>query len=120
MKLPFKPFLYGLLALSLPALGQTLNWTGAADGVSWNSPLNWSGGAVPGPAAYGRGGTQPTVTDASLALGYLDPEFFLGGSMTLDIEAARKAIDTHVAKPLSLSIEEAAAAMISVQRFKKR
>src|ERR1017187_2873648 len=48
MKLPFKLFLYGLLALSLPALGQTINWTGGGDGVSWNSPLNWSGGAVPG------------------------------------------------------------------------
>lgn len=51
-----------------------------------------SAGADPGPACYGLGGTEPTVTDADLLLGYLDPEFFLGGRMRLDIEAARAAI----------------------------
>jgi len=72
MKLPFKPFLYGLLALSLPALGQTLNWTGAADGVSWNSPLNWSGGAVPGPAndvvITGGAGTNVVISSGSITV----------------------------------------------------
>ncbi len=48
-----------------------------------------SAGAVPGPACYGQSGDKPTVTDASLVLGYLDPEFFLGGSMSLDVDAAR-------------------------------
>jgi N-methylhydantoinase A len=67
-----------------------------------------SAGADPGPACYGRGGTQPTVTDADLVLGYLDPGFFLGGAMALDGAAARDAIRCVVAEPLGLSIEEAA------------
>ena len=67
-----------------------------------------SAGADPGPACYGGGGTLPTVTDADLVLGYLDPDFFLGGEMRLDVEAARAAIGTHIAEPLGLSVEEAA------------
>jgi N-methylhydantoinase A len=67
-----------------------------------------SAGADPGPACYGRGGTRPTVTDADLILGYLDPGFFLGGTMTLDVDAARDAIRREIAEPLALSIEEAA------------
>ena len=51
-----------------------------------------SGGAVPGPACYGRGGTRPTVTDADLVLGYLDPANFAGGTMTLDLDAAKSAL----------------------------
>ena len=69
-----------------------------------------SAGAKPGPACYGRGGTEPTVTDASLVLGLLDPGHFLGGRMPLDMEAARAAID-RVASALSLSVEEAAYAI---------
>ncbi|MFN8592039.1 MAG: hydantoinase/oxoprolinase family protein [Thermomicrobiales bacterium] len=67
-----------------------------------------SAGADPGPVCYGRGGTEPTVTDADLVLGYLDPGFFLGGSMELDIAGAREAIRRVVAEPLGLGIEEAA------------
>src|SRR5581483_3985320 len=67
-----------------------------------------SAGADPGPACYGRGGDQPTVTDADLVLGYLDPDFFLGGEMALDPDAARAAIARHVADPLGLSVEAAA------------
>lgn len=67
-----------------------------------------SAGSVPGPACYGRGGTRPTVTDANLVLGYLNPSNFLGGEMGLDMNAARQAIDKHVAQPLGMSIEEAA------------
>jgi N-methylhydantoinase A len=66
-----------------------------------------SAGAMPGPACYGRGGVQPTVTDADLVLGYLDPDHFLGGKMPLDLEQAKSAIAT-VAEPLGLSITEAA------------
>jgi len=66
-----------------------------------------SAGAVPGPACYGRGGEQPTVTDANLVLGYYDPGFFLGGTMALDVGAARTAIG-RVAAPLGLSVEQAA------------
>jgi N-methylhydantoinase A len=67
-----------------------------------------SAGADPGPACYGGGGALPTVTDADLVLGYLDPGFFLGGEMRLDVDAARAAIREHVAEPLGLTVEEAA------------
>jgi N-methylhydantoinase A len=67
-----------------------------------------SAGAVPGPACYGRGGTQPTVTDADLVLGYLDPAYFLGGEMQLDREAAARVIEEKIAKPLGLSLIQAA------------
>jgi N-methylhydantoinase A len=67
-----------------------------------------SAGADPGPACYAQGGREPTVTDADLVLGYLDPEFFLGGRMRLDTEAARGAIRDRVARPLGLSLTEAA------------
>jgi N-methylhydantoinase A len=73
-----------------------------------------SAGAVPGPACYGQGGDKPTVTDAALVLGYLDPEFFLGGAMALDVDAARQALDGDVAQPMGLSLEDAAAAVISI------
>ena len=67
-----------------------------------------SAGAEPGPVCYGRGGTEPTVTDADLVLGYLDPAYFLGGQLAIDLAAARKAIQDRIAAPLGLSIEEAA------------
>jgi N-methylhydantoinase A len=67
-----------------------------------------SAGADPGPACYGLGGRLPTVTDADLVLGYLDPDFFLGGQMRLDRDAAWRAIDEHVARPLGLGVVEAA------------
>lgn len=66
-------------------------------------------GSEPGPACYRRGGTRPTVTDANLVLGYLDPDYFLGGSVKLDPQAAAAAIEEHVAKPLGLSVLAAAA-----------
>ncbi len=67
-----------------------------------------SAGADPGPACYGLGGRLPTVTDADLLLGYLDAGFFLGGRMRLDREAARRAVEEHVARPLGLDVEQAA------------
>jgi N-methylhydantoinase A len=67
-----------------------------------------SAGADPGPACYGHGGTAPTVTDADLVLGYLDPSYFLGGRMRLDIAAAEAAIRDTVGDPLGLSLLEAA------------
>ena len=66
-----------------------------------------SAGAMPGPACYGRGGTRPTVTDASLVLGYLNPATFAGG-LAIDVEKSRRAIDEHVAGPLGLATEAAA------------
>jgi N-methylhydantoinase A len=67
-----------------------------------------SAGAEPGPACYGLGGEAPTVTDANLALGYLDADFFLGGARPLDPDAAARAIEAHVASPLGVSLVEAA------------
>jgi N-methylhydantoinase A len=67
-----------------------------------------SASSVPGPACYGRGGTEPTVTDADLILGFLDPDFFLGGTMRLDRAAAEAAMRTRIAEPLGISVEEAA------------
>ena len=73
-----------------------------------------SAGADPGPACYGRGGMQPTVTDAALVLGLLDTEKFLGGTVRLDAARATEAIRTIVAEPLGLDIEEAAEGILRV------
>jgi N-methylhydantoinase A len=67
-----------------------------------------SAGSSPGPACYGCGGALPTVTDADLVLGYLEPGYFLGGRMRLDLDAARRAIQTHIAGPTDVSVEAAA------------
>ena len=67
-----------------------------------------SAGAEPGPACYGRGGQEPTVTDADLLLGYLNPDFFLGGEMKLDPKLAETALRERIAGPLNLSLERAA------------
>ena len=67
-----------------------------------------SAGSEPGPACYGLGGDAPTVTDADLFLGYLDPKYFLGGQMALDREAAARAIEKHVAAPLGIPALRAA------------
>ena len=72
-----------------------------------------SAGARPGPACYGQGGTQPTVSDANLVLGYLNPKGLLGGRLPLDLDKARSAIKS-VADPLSISIERAAYGMFTI------
>jgi N-methylhydantoinase A len=73
-----------------------------------------SAGAAPGPVAYGRGGVEPTITDANLTLGRLDPDNFLGGRMKVDLAAARAAIAEKVARPLGLSVEDAAHGIIQI------
>ncbi len=72
-----------------------------------------SSGSVPGPACYGRGGTEPTVTDAALVLGYLDPDYFLGGRMKLSAQAAEAALDGLAAR-IGTSREDAAYAVINL------
>ena len=72
-----------------------------------------SAGADPGPACYGRGGSEPTVTDADLLLGYLDPDFFHGGELRLDVEAARRAIG-RLCDPLGMDETEVAAGIYRV------
>jgi N-methylhydantoinase A len=73
-----------------------------------------SAGAKPGPVCYGAGGTEPTITDANLVLGRLDGRNFLGGEMPLDVAAARAALESKLARPLGLSIEEAALGMLRI------
>jgi N-methylhydantoinase A len=70
-----------------------------------------SAGAQPGPACYGRGGTLPTLSDANVVLGYIAPETFLGGRMSLSRDLAAAAIEAHVAQPLGLTVEEASLAI---------
>jgi N-methylhydantoinase A len=73
-----------------------------------------SQGSEPGPACYGRGGQEATLTDAAVVLSYLDPNFFLGGRFVLDAEAARRVVEHKVARPLGLSVHDAAAAIVTV------
>lgn len=74
-----------------------------------------SAGAVPGPAAYGDGGEEPTVTDADLVLGIINPDNFLGGKKRLSVEKAREAVRLKIAEPLGMSVDDAAAAIYAVQ-----
>jgi len=70
--------------------------------------------SIPGPACYMRGGTRPTVTDANLLLGRFGPDTKLGGFLSLNIDAARKAVEEHIAKPLDLDVTDAAAGILRV------
>jgi N-methylhydantoinase A len=73
-----------------------------------------SAGSVPGPVCYGRGGTEPTVTDAALLLGYIDPDYFLGGTLALDAAAAAAAVEQQIAVPLGLGRHAAASAILDL------
>ncbi|MCX5496126.1 hydantoinase/oxoprolinase family protein [Kaistia dalseonensis] len=73
-----------------------------------------SAGASPGPACYGNGGTEPTVTDAHVVLGRLDPERFLGGDMSIDPELARKAVQEKIATPFGMTLEQAALGIVTI------
>ncbi|OGA19065.1 MAG: hypothetical protein A3G25_07050 [Betaproteobacteria bacterium RIFCSPLOWO2_12_FULL_63_13] len=93
---------------------------GAGGGsIAWFDPIGLlkvgpkSAGAAPGPACYGKGGTEPTVTDAYVVCGYLNPDNFVGGAMTLDRRLAEKAIGT-VAAQLNVSLQEAAEAILDI------
>ncbi|MEA2626591.1 MAG: N-methylhydantoinase, partial [Candidatus Binatota bacterium] len=104
--------------LGIPAVD--VRSVGAGGGsIAWLDPGGLlrvgpqSAGADPGPACYARGGDRPTVTDAAVVLGYLDPEWFLGGRMKLDPAAARAAV-TRVAEPLGLGVEETAFSILTV------
>lgn len=73
-----------------------------------------SAGSDPGPACYDRGGTKPTVTDAALSLGYLDPDYFLGGSMRLIPQNSKNVINRDIGTPLGLNLHDAAAAVMTL------
>ena len=97
---------------SVGAGGGSIGWVEPDTGILRVGPQ--SAGARPGPACYGAGGTEPTVTDANVVLGRINPDAFLGGRMRLDAERARDAIRERVAEPLGMSVEEAASAMIDI------
>ncbi|CAM3548852.1 hydantoinase/oxoprolinase family protein [Bordetella flabilis] len=96
---------------SVGAGGGSIVWIDAGGGVRIGPE---SAGADPGPACYGRGGQRPTVTDCNVVLGYIDPASFLGGEFKLDAEAAHRVVETHLARPLGLSVQEAAQTVRSV------
>jgi len=90
---------------SIGAGGGSIAWVDKGGGLRVGPH---SAGADPGPASYGRGGEEATVTDASLVLGYLDPSNFAGGTMTLDPKRAHASIERRIATPLGMSVREAA------------
>ena len=98
--------------VSIGAGGGSLAWIEPGTGLVKVGPQ--SAGAVPGPACYGTGGTLPTVTDANLVLGRLDPDYFLGGERRLHTDLATAAIETHVAGPTGLPVPEAAMAIVDI------
>jgi len=100
--------------IDLPALDMTTISAGggsiaAIDGAGFLTVGPHSAGADPGPACYGRGGTRPTVTDADIVCGMLNPDYFLGGAQKLDVAGAEAAIRAHIADPLGSSVRAAAA-----------
>jgi len=103
----------GVYHLKLPLID--VHTIGAGGGsIAWLDKMNvlhvgpQSAGAVPGPVCYNKGGTEPTSTDADLVLGYLNPDYFLGGEMSVDIESARTAIKDKIADPLGIDVITAA------------
>ena len=107
------------LRMALPMLG--IHTIGAGGGsIGWLDEGGLlrmgpqSAGADPGPASYAKGGVLPATTDANVVLGYLNPDYFAGGKMALDVDRARRAVEEHIARPMGLSVEEAAAGMYRV------
>jgi N-methylhydantoinase A len=92
--------------VTISAGGGSIAWI---DGGGFLNVGPQSAGADPGPACYGRGGLRPTVTDADLVCGYLNPDYFLGGAQRIDPAAARAALETHVGAPLKMDVTAAAA-----------
>jgi N-methylhydantoinase A len=106
-------------ALALPSM--EINTIGAGGGsIAWIDDGGLlrmgpqSAGAAPGPACYGRGGAEPTCTDANLLLGFLSAQYFAGGRMKLDAKAAERAIRERIARPLRMDVVEAAHGMYQV------
>ncbi|AZG09746.1 hydantoinase/oxoprolinase family protein [Pigmentiphaga sp. H8] len=90
---------------TISAGGGSIAWV---DGSGFLAIGPRSAGATPGPACYGRGGTEPAVTDADLVCGCLNPDYFLGGSQGLDVAASHAAIESRIAQPLGMTVIEAA------------
>lgn len=97
---------------TIGAGGGSIAWVEPETGLLRVGPE--SAGALPGPVCYGRGGDRPTVTDADVVLGRVNPEYFLGGRSRLDAAAAARAIETRIAEPLAMSVTEAALAIVRI------
>ena len=97
--------------VEIGAGGGSIAWVDSGGGLRVGPQ---SAGADPGPVCYGKGGTEPTITDANLLLGRLSPHYFLGGEMALDLDAARCAIEEKCALPLGLEVVEAAHGIIEI------
>lgn len=96
---------------TLGAGGGSIGWIDSM-GLMQMGPQ--SAGSEPGPACYDQGGEKPTTTDANLVLGYLNPDGLVGGRLPLNVEKARRAIKTHLADPLGISVEKAAYGMFTI------
>jgi N-methylhydantoinase A len=96
---------------SVGAGGGSIGWVDSGGALRMGPQ---SAGSRPGPACYDQGGTEPTVTDANVVLGYLAPDGFLGGRRTLRDDLSRKAVEEKVAEPLGLEVQQAAAGMLRV------
>lgn len=97
---------------SIGAGGGSIAWFDPENGLLKVGPQG--AGASPGPVCYGGGGTEPTVSDADLILGYLNPEYFLGGRMKLDKDAAVTAVEEKIARPLGMNVTEAASGIYRI------
>ncbi len=111
---PYRGHMTGFPSIDIKSVGAGGGSIAHVDGGEILHVGPESAGAVPGPVCYRNGGDQPTLTDACLVLGYLDPNFFLGGLMKLDVAAARRAIEQQVAKPLGLNVMQAAWSVVGV------
>jgi N-methylhydantoinase A len=107
-----RPVLGSLIdVISIGAGGGSIAWLDHRSGLQVGPQ---SAGASPGPVCFGRGGVEPTTTDAHLVLGRLDPDYFLGGRIKLDLAGARKAIEDRIATPLGISLETAAHGIVVI------
>ena len=111
---PFRGHMTGFPSIDIKSVGAGGGSIARVDdgGILFVGPE--SAGAAPGPVCYGAGGTLPTLTDACLVLGYLDPDYFLGGTLALDTGAAEAVIQEQIAAPLGLELAAAAAAIVEV------
>ena len=109
------PFRFPMVDVSaIGAGGGSIAWVDSVGGLHVGPE---SAGADPGPSCYGRGGTEPTVTDASVVLGYLNPSYFAAGTLSLDVDAAHRAVE-RIGEPLGLSVPEAAWAIHAIVNAK--
>jgi len=112
-RLEYEPIaIPSVLIHTIGAGGGSIAWVDAGGALKVGPH---SAGSHPGPACYGLGGDEPTVTDAYVVLGYINPDFFLGGKTKLYPQLAKKAIENKIAKPLGLDISSAASFIVAIQ-----